>query len=484
MLEIVLQSLYCLYHDHLNLKFRSSKMLILLRKALQLGFSRAFILALVILIQTCFALNDEQSSEVAYKGVDVGFTEEGYPFMGEPDAPVTIIEYSDYLCPFCGRHFEQTQPQLIENYVSKGKLKMVFRDFPIAQLHSTAFYGHIAASCVGEQGPRLFWEMHDELFSRQREWNTLTDPSDFLRGVAESLNVDIETYETCIASEQAQARLNASLADVKELNFSGTPSFQFIQEDKTYKLVGAQPYEVFSQWIEALLEGKEPPKKEEPEPPELPYWANEEQGLLPDVDNPGFTMAGDPYKGSEDAPLTVVEFSDFQCPFCAEHTLEVQPILDETFVDTGQVRWVFKHFPLRSHQYAVAAATATECAAKQGLFWELHDLLFETQEDWSAEGIEDIDAELIRISAQLEEINLAKFASCLGSRKALEDVLIDIYDASGAVSTTPTFIVIHDGQGRALRGLRKAENFSSILEDLVDDSSKQSDKQNSSDDER
>ncbi len=426
-----------------------------------------FSLTFACWIQFCYTLDENVKLE--YKGITVGLTEEGHPFIGQSDAPVTLIEYSDYLCPFCGRHFEQTKPQLIENYVATGKLKMVFRDFPIAQLHSTASYGHIAAICVAEQGPVMFWQMYEELFSRQREWNALSNPSDFLRDVVEDLEVDMDAYDNCIASEEAQAHLDASLAYVKELGFNGTPSFQFInnQNDETYTLVGAQPFEVFSTWIDALLEGKEPPKEEEPEPPELPYWANEEQGLIPDPDKPGFTMAGDPYKGSKGALLTVIEFSDFQCPFCAEHALEVQPILDETFVDTGQVRWVFKHFPLRSHVYAVAAATATECAAKQGLFWQLHDLLFETQEDWSAEEVEDIDAELIRISAQLETINLAKFANCLSSRTALEDVLMDIYDAIGTIQRTPSFVVVYEGRGTLVRGKKDVEEFTSVIENFL-----------------
>ena len=87
-------------------------------------------------------------------------------------------------------------------------------------------------------------------------------------------------------------------------------------------------------------------------------------------------MAGDEYRGNTDAKVTVIEFSDFQCPFCKQHVEETQPALDEEFVDSGKVMWVFKHFPLSIHPQAPAAGAAAECAADQGKFWEMHELLF------------------------------------------------------------------------------------------------------------
>ena len=81
---------------------------------------------------------------------------------------------------------------------------------------------------------------------------------------------------------------------------------------------------------------------------ELPFWAKPE-GLAPDPKRPGFTVAGDPYKGNPKAKTVLVEFADFQCPSCQKHALTSQPEIDKQFVATGQVMWVFKHFPLREH---------------------------------------------------------------------------------------------------------------------------------------
>jgi protein-disulfide isomerase len=111
--------------------------------------------------------------------------------MGDPKAPVILEEYSDYLCPFCGRYINQTFPQLRDRYVSKGKLKYVFRDFPLASLHPTAAKGSVAALCVAEQGAALFWATHEALFSAQRERSRLPDPTEFLVGVAEKVGADM-----------------------------------------------------------------------------------------------------------------------------------------------------------------------------------------------------------------------------------------------------------------------------------------------------
>jgi protein-disulfide isomerase len=266
-------------------------------------------------------------------------------------------------------------------------VKFVFRDFPLASLHPTAPRGHAAARCVGEQGATRFWQMHDALFQAQPQWNRLPDPTAFLAQAARKVEADPTAYEQCMASGRHDARVQQSVAAGQALGFSGTPTFQFVHQasGKTYTLVGAQSVEVFARWIGALLAGQEPPQAElakPPEKPELPFWAKPE-GLAPDPKRRGYTVAGDPYKGNPNAKLVVVEFGDFQCPACQRHALTTQPAVDKRFVETGQVLWVAKHFPLRSHPHAPVAAAAAECAGAQGKFWAMHHLLFERVEQWS-----------------------------------------------------------------------------------------------------
>lgn len=445
-----------------------------------------------------------QPSDETYKGLPVGFTDEGYPYIGAPNALVTIEEFSDYLCPFCGRHFNQTTPTLFKEYVETGLVRLVFREFPIASLHPTAHFGSAAALCAGEQGAALFWTMHDELFQRQSEWSSLPEPSDFLTDVADDIGLDIKQYSDCVDSEKIQDIIDAGISEAQALGLTGTPSFQFASSelDEHFTLVGAQPLSVFSQWIDALLAGEEPPVEPEPEAPELPFWANEE-GLQPDLENPGHTLAGDQYKGDLNAPIVVVEFSDFQCPACARHSNDVQPILDETFVDSGAVRWVFKHLPLKEHEFAPVSASAAECAAEQGAFWEMHDLLYQSVEAWagpveeesvlesfdlvfgdeqgddaeqsteqqdevsSDRTIDDVETALIELAENLE-LDKEAFETCLSSRQALERVLRDIYDAQGVVQQTPTFVILYGGQGALLRGAKDVESFTSTLESYVE----------------
>jgi protein-disulfide isomerase len=149
-------------------------------------------------------------------------------FRGAADAPVTLIEYSDYLCPFCARHFAQTVPTLIERYIRTGQVKWVFRDFPIASLHPTAAQGHMAAQCVGEQGADLYWQMHDTLFATQDQWNQLPDPGAYLAQVAQGLGADMAAYSACVASGRSKAVVDNGIAEADALGFNGTPTFRFL----------------------------------------------------------------------------------------------------------------------------------------------------------------------------------------------------------------------------------------------------------------
>jgi protein-disulfide isomerase len=413
-------------------------------------------------------VGDVPAEQGFYQGVAVGFTDEGYPYLGAPDAPVTLEEYSDFLCPFCQRHVQQTWPTLFEEYVKSGQVKYVFRDMPLAALHPTAAAGHAAARCVGEQGAASFWAMHEALFARQNQWSNLPNPTDFLAGVAQEIGVDMSAYQACMASGEKDGQVEASVAAGSALGFNGTPSFQFIHHDndETYTLIGAYPVASFAQYLDALVAGEAPPQaqeSEQAESAELPFWASAE-GLAPDPQRPGFTLAGDPYKGSPDAALVVVEFSDFQCPACAQHALEIQPALDQRFVESGEIMWVFKSLPLKEHAQAPLAAVAAECAAEQGQFWEIDNLLFESLDQWATE---DADAALLSLAGELT-LEMEAFTACYNGRPALQSVLGDLYDAQGVVQSTPTFILIHGGQGHVMRGSRPVEQFISTIESRLE----------------
>jgi protein-disulfide isomerase len=404
---------------------------------------------------------------VTEDGFQVGFTEDGYPYRGNPDAPVQLIEYSDYLCPFCDRYFLQSLPQINENYIKTGKVVHIFRDFPIPTLHPTAPKGHQAALCVAEQGAVKFWKMHDLLYQNQTQWNNLPDPTQYLATTVESVGADMQAYQDCIDSGRTMEQVNQSVTAAQNLGFNATPTFQFVRnsDKKTFTLIGAYPFDTFAQWFDALIAGNDPPQEgtgdTSQEKPELPYWAN--QGLAPDPKKPGFTLAGDPYRGNPDAKLVIVEFSDFQCDACIKHFQEVQPSVDAQLIQTGKIMWVFKNFTLKVHPQSLAAAAAAECAGDQGKFWEMHDLLYSKVNDWAVENPDPI---LVDLGQQLG-LEMAEYESCLNSRTVMERILSDRYDAEGLLNTTPVFIAIYNGQGIVIRGTKPADEFITLLEQML-----------------
>jgi protein-disulfide isomerase len=429
-----------------------------------------------------FSVNAAVAQSATYNGIPVGFTEEGHPYLGKADAPVTLEEWSDYLCPYCSRHFQQTFPALLDNYVRSGQMKIVFRDLPLDGLHPTAAVGHIAARCVGQQGAAAYWEMHDALFARQGEWNRLPDPAAFVESVAEELGVDMQAYSVCLAEgEMAERVANDIEHGTTILDFYGTPSFRFssADSDANYSMSGAHPLARFATYADALIAGEAPPEDPEPKPPEMPLWAKAE-GLAPDPDRPGFTIAGDAYKGNSAAALVIVEFNDFQCPACQKHALETQPLIDAEFVDTDKVLWVEKHLPLKMHPYAAIAAVAAECAGDQQKYWPMQKRLHAELEHWANDNAEKV---LPTLAEQLG-LNMQEFQHCFDSRKALERVLADIYDAQGLITRAPTFVIFQDGRGSAT-GPLPADQFLPLISGRLepkDSTAQQSDAANSAED--
>lgn len=410
----------------------------------------------------------ETPGQETLDGVPVGFTEEGYPYRGEPDAPVTVYEYSDYQCPFCQRHVLQTEPALLSSFVRPGNAKFVFRDFPLDSLHPNATPAAIAANCVMEQGVVPFWRMHDLLFRTQDEWANLPDPADVFVRLAGEAGADAAAYNACLSDSVIADRVEASLAEGGELGFTGTPSFNFVVEETgdAYQLVGAQPYDTFNNWFQTIASGSapvDPAAAQRQEEPQIPLWAQPEN-WADDPENPGINLAGDFWRGNPDAPIVVVEFSDFQCPFCQRHTLNTQPILDEQFVDTGDVMWIFKHFPVQStHPYAFPAAIFAQCVGEQGKFWEAHDLLFQRMSEWAGENSEAVFAE---IAADLNMDNDALDA-CQADEATLQKVQDDLIEGSQFVQGTPTFVVIYNNQGRLIPGALPVDQFSAALNQLL-----------------
>jgi protein-disulfide isomerase len=159
----------------------------------------------------------------------------------------------------------------------------------------------------------------------------------------------------------------------------------------------------------------------------------------------------------------VIEFSDFQCPFCQRHVTETQPILDEKYVDSGKVLWVFKHFPLNIHPQAPAAGVAAECAAEQGMFWEMHEALFANVEVWS---ISDPNAVFQELASEVG-LDADAFAACQADPEIAARVDSDLNEGAQFVQGTPTFIIVHGNQGSIIPGALPEASFSEVLDEQL-----------------
>jgi protein-disulfide isomerase len=406
-------------------------------------------------------------SDETYKGLPVGFTEDGLLYRGDPNAPLVLVEYSDFQCPFCHRYFVQTEPAMDESYVRTGQVRVVFHDFPLVSLHPNAPAAHEASLCVADQGSATqYWNFHAELFRSVEEWEPLSDPLPVFARLAEEGGVDMTAYNACLASHENQSVVQARVDEAFARGFNATPSFQLVrtEDNAVFQLIGAQPYEQFAAVVDSALAGEMPvaaaPTAEPSQDQGIPFWATAE-GWQPDPDRPGFNMAGDEYRGDINAPLTIIEFSDFQCPYCQRHNAETQPVLDEKYVDTGKVLWVYKHFPLSIHPQAPAAAIAAECAADQGKFWEMHDALFNSVQEWSI----DDPTEVFKSLAANVGLDADAFAACLTDPAIEARVSSDEGEGEQFVQGTPTFIVVHGNQGSIIPGALPEASFSKVIED-------------------
>lgn len=177
---------------------------------------------------------------------------EGAPVRGQDSAAITLVEVSDYHCPFCRRHFQQTQPRLYSEYVDQGKVRHVFVHYPIDQLHPDAFRSHEAASCAAEQGK--FWELHTKLFESP------VKTADQIVALAQSAGLDTTALRACLDSGKYSAPVRESVQRMQKLGVDSTPMFLIGMTPKAgepMKIVkvvrGAHPFEQFKATIDPLL---------------------------------------------------------------------------------------------------------------------------------------------------------------------------------------------------------------------------------------
>lgn len=174
------------------------------------------------------------------------------PFKGQPEAPLIVVEFTDYQCQFCRRHSQQVLPRIEREYINPGKVKYVVRDFPLQAIHKSAFQAATAANCAGEQGK--YWEMHDTLFK-----NGTSNPSNW-EHQAHALGLNAIQFSECLNDEKQAQGIVKDLSEGRAAGVRGTPTFflgKAVPKSNRVKVLkvlrGAQSFPRFKEAIDTLL---------------------------------------------------------------------------------------------------------------------------------------------------------------------------------------------------------------------------------------
>ena len=179
------------------------------------------------------------------------FLSNGSPILGDPDAPITLVEFGDYQCHYCNVFFQSIEKDIVKNYVDTGKVKIIFKDYNI--IGEDSVIASQGAHCANDQG--LFWEYHDILYSNWTGENNGWASSENLAIFAQQIGLNMNKWSECMNKGSHSQIILKSNDDARTLELTGTPAFFIINsEGEVSKLFGAQPFEVFKKIFDEKLE--------------------------------------------------------------------------------------------------------------------------------------------------------------------------------------------------------------------------------------
>jgi protein-disulfide isomerase len=374
---------------------------------------------------------------------------EGTP-RGSADAKVAIVAFSDFQCPFCSRVLP-TMAQIEKEY---GKqVKIYFRHNPLP-MHPDAPLAAEAAVAAEAQGK--FWQMHDKLFANQQN---LKRPD--LEKYAQEIGLDVGKFKEALDKGTGKGRIAGDMALAKQVGAQGTPNFYIDGRN----VQGAQPFDKFKEVIDdeikradKLIASGTPSGQVYTAFMKGAKAAGAAGGAVQQAKGPGASAevykvaVGDaPVKGSNQPKVTIIEFSDFQCPYCSR----VTPTLESVLKDYGNdVELAFRHNPLPFHNNAMPAALAAEAAREQGKFWQMHDKLFANQQSLDRPGLDKLAQEI--------GLDMGKFKESMDKEKGKERIKRDLDDAAKfGARGTPNFFI----NGRNFRGAQPLDAFKAVVDE-------------------
>ncbi|MDB4932733.1 MAG: Periplasmic thiol disulfide interchange protein DsbA [Myxococcaceae bacterium] len=377
------------------------------------------------------------------------------PSQGPANALVTIVEFSDFQCPFCTR-VEDTLRQIRQQY--GNDVRIVWKNAPLPFHNNATPAAEAAMEAFAQGGNAKFWQMHDLLYQNQQNLDTAT-----LERLAGQVGLNMARFRTAMSSHAHTASVDRDKALAQAVGAQGTPNF-FINGTQ---VTGAQPFDRFKTIIDQVLArartiqprnrvyanmvadpvAGEAPAPSNPTPPARPAEPDPAQVLRVPVGN-------SPVQGPNTALVTVVVFSDFQCPFCSR----VNPTMDALRTRYGNdIRIVWKNEPLPFHDKArPAAELAMEAFAQRGNagFWQMHGILFGNQ---TALDRPDLD----RYAAQAQ-LNIPRYTAAMAAHTHIPSIdadhaLAQQLEANG----TPHFFV----NGRRLVGAQPEDAFVRLIDE-------------------
>ncbi len=380
----------------------------------------------------------------SFAGGELDLNTLGYD-QGHPDAPLKVIEITDFGCGYCRRFNQEVFPVLLEEFVETGRVQWKFVPYVLG-MFPNGDQAALAGECAGSQGPQAFYRIRDRLFHDQAGWRASEDPTEFFVGLAREEELDVHAFRGCLSDDATAQRVELNNRLGRALGVRGTPLFIV----GGIPVTGAQPVEQFRGIFESILATGDA---------FAPVW-------LPHPPTPGgpsvtrrVVEGGLGYSlGPENAPLHVVEFSDFGCGYCRVFQEETRPTLLEEYVDTGLVRWTYVPFVLGIFPNGQEAAVAGECAGLQGHFDPMRARLYRDQAGWREES--DPAAYFTRIASE-EGLDPTRFSRCLSGEDAVRRVWegVQLGRMSG-VRGAPAFLV----DGFLVSGAKPLDTFRDLLD--------------------
>ncbi|MGA2448760.1 MAG: thioredoxin domain-containing protein [Polyangiaceae bacterium] len=367
------------------------------------------------------------------------------PSLGRKDAPVTIIEFSDFQCPYC-KSVEPTLHVLWDRF--GDKIRLVWKNLALPFHPRAEPAAELAMAVSDRKGNAAFWKVHDRMFESQSDLSEAT----LLRlAIQEGLREN--EARTVLAEHSYRAKLEADAALAEDFGAQGTPHF-FINGRR---VVGAQPADVFITVIDDEIKKAEALIAQGTRPDQV-YEAVTKDGQTPPPPAtksiPRSLTEGGPWRGNPRAKVTIHEFADFECPFCSR----VDPVLDRVLKEFGdKIKLVWHDLPLAMHPHAsLAARAAREMLTEKGVvaFWRLHDKMLAAQDKLTREDLDAYAADL--------HVSPARWKAALDAGLRTPEIDADARAAGDAgIAGTPAFLIVagSSAEGYFIEGAQSYWSF-------------------------